>query len=251
MKVTLLHNTPLWVCSQAIRKCWASEDKSDSTEYHVDVANDDVEDFHLEGTKITGPKDKALIDRVGNKNRHSSTLEHLVYNFDIDGISRACLQELARTRIASLSVKSTRYTLKEIKKIDNVLIEEIQEDGITKGISTAKCDVTGKRYKIDKENLEKFLVVVKSPAVNIASAKALENLRLILKSGLSNDIAKYCLPESFKTSLGWTINARSLQNFLTLRTSPNALHEIRDLANNIYDQLPDDHKYLFEDCIYK
>jgi len=46
MKVKLLHNTPLWVCSQAIRKCWASEDKSDSTEYHVDVANDDVEDFY-------------------------------------------------------------------------------------------------------------------------------------------------------------------------------------------------------------
>jgi thymidylate synthase (FAD) len=93
MQVELLHNTPLWVASKAIRKCWASEAKSDNG----------------------GEKDKELIHRIGNKNKHKSTLEHLVYSFDIDGISRACLQELARHRIASYSVKSSRYTLKELK----------------------------------------------------------------------------------------------------------------------------------------
>ena len=93
MEVTLMHNTPLDICAYAIRTCWQSFDKSD------------------EG----GEKDKALIDRVGNKYKHSSTLEHLVYTFYIKGISRALLQELARHRVASLSVKSTRYTLKELK----------------------------------------------------------------------------------------------------------------------------------------
>ena len=72
MKVNLLHNTPLSVCSWAIRTCYQSYDKGDNG----------------------GEKDKELIDRVGNKNRHSSTLEHLVYNFFIEGISRAVLQEL-------------------------------------------------------------------------------------------------------------------------------------------------------------
>ena len=120
MKVELLHNTPLWVCAKAIRKCWASEDKSDSY-YSVtwndniplaecDISTSDKEAIHC------GTKDKELINRVGNKNKHKSTLEHLVYTFDIDGISRACLQELARHRIASYSVKSTRYTLKELKE---------------------------------------------------------------------------------------------------------------------------------------
>ena len=107
MKIELLHSTPLWVCAKAIRKCWASEDKSD-TVTHYDVV---AEIFDT----VCGEKDKALIDRVGNQNRHSSTLEHLVYTFDITGISRACLQELARHRMASYSVKSTRYTLKELK----------------------------------------------------------------------------------------------------------------------------------------
>ncbi|MBD3808828.1 MAG: FAD-dependent thymidylate synthase, partial [Epsilonproteobacteria bacterium] len=71
----------------------------------------------------------------------------------------------------------------------------------------------------------------------------------ILQSGTSNDIAKYCLPESYKTELTWTINARSLQNFLHLRSSKDALWEIRNLANVIYGALPEEHKYLFEDCM--
>jgi hypothetical protein len=60
-------------------------------------------------------------DRVGNKYRHASILEHVTYNFSIEGISRACLQELARHRMASLSVKSTRYTLKELKDTNQAL----------------------------------------------------------------------------------------------------------------------------------
>ena len=85
--------------------------------------------------------------------------------------------------------------------------------------------------------------------VNEMSIKALENLRLILKSGISNDKAKYCLPESYKTELTWSINARSLQNFLSLRSDKSALWEIRDLAHKIYENLPQEHKYLFQDYI--
>ena len=204
MIVTLLHHTPLTICSNAIRTCWQSFDKSDNG----------------------GEKDRELIDRVGNKFKHSSTLEHLTYNFYIKGISRALLQELARHRIASLSVKSTRYTLKELKSEDEFNVS-------------------------DKERAEKYLVMTDIDEVNEMSIKALENLRLVLKSGISNDKAKYCLPESYKTELTWSINARSLQNFLTLRSDKSALWEIRELAQKVYKNLPDEHKYLFKDCIKK
>ena len=198
MKVTLLQNTSLEVCATAIRTCWQSFDKSDNG----------------------GEKDKELIDRVGNKFKHASTLEHLFYTFYIQGISRALLQELARHRIASLSVKSTRYTLKELKT----------EESFT-------CK--------DKTRAEKYLVMTGVDLVDEMSIKALENLRLVLKEGISNDKAKYCLPESYKTELTWSINARSLQNFLTLRSDKSALWEIRELAYRVYESLPDEHKYLF------
>lgn len=197
MKVQLLNHTPLQICANAIRTCWQSFDKSDSTD------------------EFCGEADKALIDRVGNQFKHSSTLEHLFYNFYISGISRACLQELARHRMASLSVKSTRYTLKELK---------------------------------DDQNLDyaKFLVFTGNEIVDNASKQALDNLRNILKSGVGNDVAKYCLPESYKTELTWSINARSLQNFISLRSSKAALWEIRNLSNAIFEALPNEHKYLFE-----
>lgn len=198
MKVTLNSYTPLVVCSNAIRECWQSQDKSDNG----------------------GEKDLALIDRVGNQFKHSSTLEHLTYSFTIEGISRACLQELARHRMTSLSVKSTRYTLKELKSEEPFALN-------------------------DFKRAEQYIVLTNNTNVDNASISALNNLRNVLVEGTSNDIAKYCLPEAYKTSLAWTLNARSLQNFLTLRSSKAALWEIRNLASAIYLSLPEDHKFLF------
>ena len=213
MTVKLLHSTPLWVASKAIRKCWASEDKSD-TLTHYDAV---LEVFDTN----TGPKDKELIHRVGNKNKHASTLEHINYTFDIDGISRACLQELARHRHASMSVKSTRYTLKELKEA-----------------------------KYTTQAVMNFLVKV-DEVTDEYNFYALCKIREELKLGKSNDKVKYSLPEAYKTSLVWTINMRSLQNFLALRTNKAALWEIRDLANLIYNTLPEEHKYMYTEFIYK
>ena len=53
---------------------------------------------------------------------HESVLEHITITYEINNISRACLQELARHRHISLSVESTRHTLKRI-------LDENIEDG--------------------------------------------------------------------------------------------------------------------------
>ena len=224
MTIKLLHHTPLFVCSTAIRKCWASEDKSDS--YYKQEWNR-LLGCYDDGEYVCGDKDKELIERIGNQNKHKSTLEHLVYTFDINGISRACLQELARHRMASYSVKSTRYTLKELK-------DEKEFD----------CELTA-----DIERASKYIVIIGNSKIDKYTVSSLNYIRDCLIH--SNDITKYMLPEAYKTSLVMTINARSLQNFLALRTSKHALWEIRDLANEMYNKLPEDHKYLFTDFISK
>jgi thymidylate synthase (FAD) len=136
---------------------------------------------------------------------------------------------LARHRIASLTVKSTRYTLKELK--NGYPFDEVDYDNL----SVAEAS--------------KYIVLTDDSSVNYASYQALRQLQIILKSGVSNDKAKYCLPESYKTSLTWSINARSLINFLSLRSDKSALWEIRKLSNEIFKALPEEHKYLFEDCM--
>ena len=201
MEVRLISNTPLEIADIAICKCYGNEPHSDSE------------------------KVKARINRVANVSKHASTIEHLSYSFDIDGISRACLTELARHRIASYTVKSSRYTLQELKKELN--------------------------FKLFKEKAEKYVVLTKNECVDEAIIGALENLRLCLldfdgSEKIPNDIAKYCMPEAYKTSLVMTINARALQNFLTLRSSKHALKEIQELARAMFEALPSAHKFLFE-----
>jgi thymidylate synthase (FAD) len=101
------------------------------------------------------------------------------------------------------------------------------------------------------ERASKYIVLTGDDFTDYQSIVMLEILRQNILKGTSNDISKYNLLEAYKTSLVWTINARSLQNFLALRSSKAALWEIRDLANTIYEALPEDHKFLFKDCIHE
>lgn len=225
MIVNCIFNTPLWVCSHAIRKCYDSGDLSD-TQFFIENGSCGgtgipVDSTYLEhDIDLIGPKDKSLIHRIGNVNKHSSTLEHLVYTLEIKGVSRALLQELARHRIASLSVKSTRFTLQELVATE------------------------------DDFDPMFFLVSTDSEVVNALNAIHLIDLKHVLADGIPRDIAKYTLPEAYKTDFVWTINARSLQNFLKLRSSNQALWEIRDLSKAVFEAIPQDHKYLFEESMY-
>lgn len=233
MKVKLLNHTPLWVCSSAIRTCWDSGDKSDSQCY---------DDLYADAREWVdcGPKDRALIERVALKFKHASTIEHLVYNFHISGVSRALLQEISRHRLASPSVKSTRYTLKELKEEEPFKVPRFTDIGWE----------TSLMYSNTKARMEKYVIFTSDSRVNLAIMQSLENTRYLIASGISNDISKFSLCEAYATELAWTINARSLRNFLFLRTDKSALWEIRNLANMVYDVLPEDHKYLFADCLY-
>jgi len=198
--VKILHYTPLWVADKAIGKCW---------------------------NKPKDECDTARIERVANKHKHSSTIEHILYNFDIDGISRALLQELSRHRMANLSVKSSRYTLKELRDEESFLPDE--DDNLIRA--------------------DQYVVLTDDSDTNTAIVKALENLRILTKT-TSNDVCKYAMPEAYRTSLVWSCNARAMQNFLALRTSKSALWEIRELAYEIYSKLPDEHKFLYTDNLY-
>ena len=183
---------------QATRTCYDSMSKSDNL----------------------GDKDLALLKKIIDS-KHESVLEHMVFTFKITDISRACLQELARHRIASYSVKSTRYTLKELRNTPD-------------------------------NELEKFLIddiesIVKSSAID-----SLKKIKMMLNmSNPDMDKIKYALPECYKTELVWTINLRSLRNFLKLRLSLKAHQEIRKLATIVYSclvaNLPND--ILFQDVI--
>jgi len=217
MHIELLQSGSLEVVIRAIRTCYDSMGKSDSLTQN--------------GEFILGAHDKALIKTIIDSGHHS-TIEHLSYTFHIEGISRGCLQELARHRIASMSVKSTRYTLGRIKHEESFLLPPLVFDEL-------------KVFQYDKERAAKYLVFTGDDHIDGAAITALETLRILAQFDKPNDQLKYCLPEAMKTELIWTINARSLRNFLKLRTSPRAHWEIRKMAEVIKSLIPAEHLVLF------
>lgn len=215
MKVKLLYHTPLEVADIAISKCY---NKPPYKDYE---------------------KQKGRINRVANVSKHSSTIEHLEYSFDIDGISRALLQELARHRLFSFTVKSSRYTLQELKNEEAFCSYRIIEGSLLETYGTAEQRVRAMKY----------IHITGIESTDVKSISALEMLRQEIQSDTKRDVAKYCMPEAYKTSLVLTGNARVLQNFIELRTSSHALLEIQHLAHEIYKVIPEEHKFLFKECI--
>ncbi len=145
---------------------------------------------------------------------HESILEHINLTFSIKGLSRACLQELARHRHISLSVESTRHTLR--KQLEN-----------------------------ESWFYENFKNVDQISLFHHFAQFANEN------PDISNDELKYFLPEFWPTNLIITLNIREFRHILKLRTAPAALKEFRVLARSMFYEVPDDFKYLLQDCVHE
>jgi thymidylate synthase (FAD) len=198
MEVKLLHNTPLWVASKAIRKCWASEGKSDTF----------IDD--RDGAVVCGTKDKELIERIGNKLKHKSTLRHVTYIFDCSDVSTKTLLALTRHCVGKdISVESTRYTTS--KRSDKLSFTETPNPAINKSLEVIMDLVQGH-----------------------------------IQAGHSNDDISMLLPQAYNYSFIMTMNIQSLQHFLELRTKRDAHYDIRKLANALFEQIPEDHSYLFK-----
>ena len=146
---------------------------------------------------------------------HESILEHINLTYSVKGLSRACLQELARHRHISLSVESTRHTLRKF----------LNEP---KPLSTGDLDRHGK------------------------FGDMLFTLRRFAETypDMPNDELKYYLPEFWPTNLILTANIRELRHIIRLRTAPAALREFRVLAYSLYEAVPDVFRYLLKDCVH-
>ena len=151
---------------------------------------------------------------------HESVLEHVTLTYSVKGLSRACLQEPARHRHISLSVESTRHTLT--------------------------------KYVNDEKWVTEYLVHSVNPFDDNEQKIALVFLGCAWSNpDIPNDKLKYYLPEFWPTNLILTSNIRELRHIIRLRTAPAALSEFRDLAYRLYHTVPEEYRYLLEDCVYK
>lgn len=131
---------------------------------------------------------------------HTSVLEHATFTFEIEGISRACLAQLTRHRIASFSVQSQRYV------------------------------------KLDNPELVIPQTILNSPIrseVEYAMQYMMELYGRLLGCGVPAEDARYVTPQAVPTKLMMTMNARELLHFFRLRTCNRAQWEIRQMADEM------------------
>ena len=202
IRVKLLYYTPINIAVEAALVCTDNDDRLD--EYIADSQT-----FLLK-----------LLEQG-----HGSIFEHINYTFKVQNISRVLLQELARHRHISLSVMSTRYTLKKV--VD-------------------KQQLIFKLPHFSSRNDEETVMYNKL----INTLVELENVVAdAVDTGIKNDVLKYFIPEALVTKLVLTVNCRELRHIFQLRLSNRALEEFRCLCISLYNALPEDHQFLYKDIV--
>lgn len=132
---------------------------------------------------------------------HDSVIEHAVFTFKVEGVSRILLAQLTRHRIASFGVESQRYVdMEGFAAIEPPSI--VQNSTLFGEYLDLLCEIEGFYHK----------------------AKAF---------GIPKEDARYILPMATSTRLIVTMNARELMHFFELRCCNRAQWEIRKLADRM------------------
>ena len=153
---------------------------------------------------------------------HQSLLEHIGYTFLIVGASRSFLAQITRHRISSFTSGSQHY-----------------QDYGNYGFTVNTKDITEGSI-FDMEMM----------------AKACMDLyQRLLSEGLPKEEARQILPGGMENNLLWTVNARSLANFLNLRLCHRNVKEMQIVAWKILSlsigHFPELFNFVGPDCFIK
>ncbi len=143
----------------------------------------------------SNPEGNKKLIRTLMINGHESPFEHIVFTFYVKAPIFVARQWF-RHRMGSFSERSGRFT-------------EFEEEF----------------YLPNEERAKDSVEIMRS-----AMHDAFETYKSLLKSGVNREVARMVLPMSLYTEWYWTVNARSLMNFLNLRADKHAQYEIREYA---------------------
>jgi thymidylate synthase (FAD) len=158
--------------------------------------------------------DDALI-RFLMRERHGTPFEHNSFTFHIKA-PLFVVREWQRHRMGSYNELSGRY--KEFENPDFYLPDEWRKQ-------------TGKpgAYTFEPWNQSPGADRMNHVFVNHYK-DCFDTYKYAIENGIAKELARLVLPLSMYTEFYWTVNARSLMNFLSLRNSEQAQHEIREYA---------------------
>ena len=176
----------------------------------------------VNGARVSFARHKAEMDegdagliRFLMRERHGTPFEHNAFRFHIR-CPIFVAREWFRHRIGSFNEFSMRYA----RATEDFYVPE-PEDVRTQ---------TGKPGAYSFEPVSDDLAETARAELQDVYAKAYDAYERLVESGVARELARAVLPVGAYTEFYWTVNARSLMNFISLRAAETAQREIRRYA---------------------
>jgi len=256
--VTVLQQSPLLVGELAGRTAY---DSFDNSEHEV------IRNFSDNRVSELDSESSNLLDSLAWVHHHHSVLEHISLTYLIRGTSRSVLQELVRHRIASYTVRSTRYTMQKVLHAFNASNCTLGDRAIadfTDILETLDMFVvTGSAFKLEARHLfeklkHQMLEIGRDEFHKLTMSKEAQSIFKGIRTETPNEIYealtkckskrnvgdnfKWCVTDNWSVDLVVTFNLRSLRNYFTLRLSGAAYFQIQWLSSKMKEVTPA--KYL-------
>jgi thymidylate synthase (FAD) len=152
------------------------------------------------------------------RSRHGSPFEHNSFRFHIR-CPIFVAREWFRHRVGSFNEESARY-----HKLDG--------DFYIPSPQAVRSQV-GKPGAYTFEPAEQAVAAETIATFERVYAQLYEEYESLVEKGVAKELARSLLPFGIYTQFYWTLNARSLMNFLSLRNSTSAQYEIRIYAQAV------------------
>ena len=168
---------------------------------------------------VLDDRNKGLV-RFLMRERHGTPFEHNAFRFHVR-CPIFVAREWFRHRVGSFNEMSGRYT-------------ELAEAFYVPAAEDVRTQV-GKPGAYTFEPIEPELAERTRSTMRAAYATAYATYRALLDDGVAKEVARSVLPVGIYTEFYWTVNARSVMNFLSLRNDETAQREIRMFASAVED----------------
>lgn len=155
-------------------------------------------------------KDKKLINFL-LANHHETPFEHAVFKFHVN-CPIFVARQWFRHRMASYNEISGRYT-------------ELTEEFYLPEKFRAQKDPNYEYVDLDDSVTDELRAKIRQ-----SYDQAFDLYQTLLSQGVARELARIVLPLALYTQFYWSINARALMNFLSLRAEEHAQYEIRQYA---------------------
>jgi thymidylate synthase (FAD) len=149
------------------------------------------------------------------RERHGTPFEHNFFRFHIKA-PLFVTREWQRHRVGSFNERSGRYS-------------ELPDEFYVPAAGDVRTQV-GKPGAYTFEPLPDDAAEAVREGIAASYAESYRQYQALLDDGIAKEVARTVLPVGLYTEFYWSLNARSLMNFLSLRNAETAQREIRLFA---------------------